>query len=201
MKNNYTIIGYYTPEYKKVAETNILQSLKKFPNLVHHFIEIKNRGTWYHNTNYKPIFIKDCLDLFTDDLAIIDVDATINSYPYLFDNLPKKYDISFHYLQWKLQYGNINKRELLTGTMYLRNNKKIHDLVNKWVDNLDYTGRTEQKVLEKIIEQESNLSVFELPREYCYIESIPDGKPFTIVENPIISHYQYSREFKKKLLK
>lgn len=199
MKNNYIIVSYYTPNYKEIAKKYLLNSLKNFPTLEKHIVEINlNSTNWYNNTNYKPMFILECLKLFDKDLVFTDADSTINSYPYLFEKIPKKYDIGLHYLEWKKQYGNINKKELLSGTLYLRNNIKIKNIVEEWRDNVGYGGRVEQKILEQVLQNNEDIEIFDLPREYCYIETTPKGKPFTIINNPVISHFQASRNLKNK---
>ena len=201
MKNNYTIISCYTPNYKSIYEKYLKPSLENLPikNLV---LPIPKMNSWKEATKYKPIFILDCLNKLQTDVVFTDVDSTINKYPILFDNVPQNYDIAIHYLDWMVQFGHKNKKELLTGTLYLRNNDKIRLLIHKWIDISKQIGRDDQKGLDNALKQLPDIKVFELPREYCYISSNPikinKGKPKIILDNPIITHYQASRLNKKK---
>ena len=201
MKNNYTIISYYTPDYKSIYEKYLKSSLENLP-IKYAILPIFHLNTWKETTKYKPIFILNCLNKLNTDVVYCDVDATINKYPILFDNIPIEYDLGVHYLDWMLQFGNKNKKELLTGTLYFRNNDKIRLLIHEWIDISKQMGRDDQKPLDIALKNLPNIKIFELPREYCYITSNPiiinKGKPKVILENPIISHYQASRGLRKK---
>ncbi len=193
-QNNWIIISYYTSNYKEVAYKYLIPSVI---NLNHYIVEVPNQGDWHKNTNYKPIFIKECLEKFKENLVWIDSDAIINSNPIYFDQLDNSsIDFAYHLLNWETHYGRLTdkgKFEFLSGTLYFKNNEKIKILVDKWIE-LSKTISPDQKSLEFAIKTYNNINTIILPREYCYIETLPDGnKPFLIVENPIISHYQASR--------
>ena len=193
MKNDYLIISYYTDNYTDIAKKYLLKSLSSI-SVPNYILKIPSKLDWKKNTQYKPYFILNCFRKFDKDLIFIDIDATINQYPSLFDNLPSQYDIAVHYLDWEVHYGkNKTKKELLSGTMYLRNNKEVYFLIKKWIANLKYV-RWEQEALEKALNNSPNIKVFNLPREYCYIISTPDGEPFIKLDNPIITHYQAGRK-------
>lgn len=71
-------------------------------------------------------------------------------------------------------------------------------MIHEWIDSLKQTGSWEQKGLELALKKMTNIKVFKLPREYCYISTTPKGKPFKTLKNPIITHYQMSRKLKKQ---
>lgn len=192
----YKIISFYTPNYKEIAEKYLIPSVNKF-KLSNYIIEVPDLGSWKKNTDYKPLFIKDFILKNKTNIIFIDVDATINSYPDLFDNIPLAYDIGIHYLDWKIHYNTINKKELLSGTIFLRYNNNTIRLLNLWID-LTKHCHVEQNALDKTLKQMSDIKIYELPREYCYIETLPSGnKPNNPIDNPIISHHQISRIKKK----
>jgi len=195
MKNNWILISYYTENYEQIAQNYLLKSLKNF-SIPYHILKTHDRYTWKKNTDYKPFFISECLQKFKEDLVLIDTDATINNYPILFDNIPYQYDLGIHYLNWELHYGrpsDKNRKEMLSGTIYLRNNSKIRQLVQKWIENTKKYS-PEQKALAYAIKKMPNLQIYELPREYCYIYTTPNGHaPAIELEHPIITHYQASR--------
>lgn len=192
----YKIISYYTPNYKDTAEKYLISSVNKL-NLNNYITEVPSLGSWKENTNYKPIFIRECLKKFEENLLWIDCDATINSYPFYFDQLDKSsIDFAYHLLSWKTHYGrprDENKFEFLSGTLFFRKNDLIKQFIDIWIECSKEIS-PDQKSLEYTFKKFGNLNTEILPREYCYIETLPNGnKPFVPLENPVISHYQASR--------
>ena len=191
----FKIISYYTPNYKDVAEKYLLPSVKRL-NLSYYIPEISSKGDWVANTDYKPFFILDCLLQHKEDLVWIDCDATINIFPDLFNNIPKQFDIAIHFLEWRLHYSwhkDSNVKELASGTIFFRNNEYSKIICQKWIDNSKHI-KPDQKALEQTI-KETNVSYYNLPREYCYITHHPNGQTsYVLIENPTISHHQVSRE-------
>jgi hypothetical protein len=196
--NNITYISYYTKGYyKKVMEKYLLPSLLKW-NLFFCIKELPNKKQWKANTEMKAQFILNIMNWHNTDVVWIDADAVIKEYPMLLLvlSLYSNYDVAVHTLNWQDQYGK-NGKELLSGTLYFRNNKQTKDLLKLWIKYADKFG-WEQRGLEQAIKETPNVNVFSLPRSYCYIGTKPDGKPPKIViENPVIEHFQVSREVKK----
>lgn len=199
--NKWKLCVYFTPNYEKVYWQYLEPSLKKLQ--LNHYMRAltHNLGGWKENTDYKPSFLLDCLEKFDCDIVITDVDSVIHEYPILFDNIPQEYDIAVHNFSWETHYGRPNdkdKFEILSGTMYLRNNEKVRRLVRKW-KSLCFQHSWEQKALEQALKQ-IDINVFNLPREYCYITSCPkyinNGKVAIPLDKPIIEHFQASRDFK-----
>jgi len=194
--NNYLIVSFYTTNYKKIAEKFLLKSLKQ-QILPHYIKEVPEQGSWKKNTDFKAVFINQCLNQFSQNLVFIDADATINSDPILFKELSNNKDIDFayHNLSWEAHYGrngDKGKFEFLSGTLYLANNDKVKALVAEWIRNTKIHC-PEQRALQ-IAMKEFDLNCYELPREYCYITDTPRGKaPAQPLFKPIISHFQASR--------
>lgn len=163
-----------------------------------------NHGNWYRNVAEKPNMIMQTLSTMEKDecLVFLDVDATVNKYPQLFHDIPEEYDIAFHTLNWNLWYGYNAPNpvmELLTGTMFFRNNDKVKALCREWYDLAKNTNEWEQKVLAKILLDKPDIKVYNLPIEYCFLNSRPGGKEPLIDCEPVITHYQVSREMKRKI--
>ena len=192
--NKFTIISYYTSKYKSIYEAYLKPSITKLS--LNCIIEAsQDFGSWKKNTDYKPIFIKQCLKMCSDNLVFIDVDAVVNQYPVLFESISNAYDIGLHFLDWAEHYGRNNQvKELLSGTLYIQNNEHMFNLVNTWIKELSH-DILEQQALERALKMHPEINVFHLPREYCYITSLPNGElPAKTLKNPIISHYQASRQ-------
>lgn len=197
--NHTLFIAYYTPEYKKIAEENLIPSLRKF-DLNFDVKEVPNLGSWYKNTAYKAKFVLDYLDYpFNISVVLLDVDAKIIKEPILFDTIPRSYDLAVHYLDWNVHYGykqNPVTKELLSGTMMLRNTLEVRELCKEWYKRAMEGNVWEQKILSDIIEK-SNVRVYELPREYCFISTLPRGGTPPVPCDAVIEHYQASRKFKR----
>ncbi|KKK76571.1 hypothetical protein LCGC14_2862310, partial [marine sediment metagenome] len=137
---------------------------------------------------------------FQYNVVILDVDAIIEQEPVLFEEIPTEYDIALHYLDWEKWYGHSpGVKELLTGTMMLRNRPQVKAMCEEWYRKAKKTQQWEQKILEEIIGNYS-LKIFELPIEYIYIDTLPNGsKPRISDENVVIRHFQASRTWKRKI--
>lgn len=202
------IIGtFYTKDtpYEDVFNKFILPSLMEmsFKYDIEWKVFVKDHlGSWTKNVAQKPLVILEMLETMTHqgskkDLVFLDADSTIEKFPILFNEIPDNVDIAFHYLDWDTWYrNNSGHKELLTGTMLLRNNQKVKDLVVEWYETAVKTDRWEQQVLQEVIEKR-NLTIYQLPVEYCYIKTLPNGQqPFVTCE-PVILHHQVSRTLKK----
>lgn len=188
--NDWIIVSYYTigTFYKDLAK-RFIESLKKYE--VTYYVEgVPNLNDWYRNTNYKPSFLLNMLEKFPDKNVIwIDCDAELLWYPMLFDSLDC--DIAAHEFDRGL-YQIRRKdwpKELLSGTLFLRNNERVRNIVEKWARECKNNPRIwDQKSFEKIL----NDDYCRLPPEYCCID-----KTMRIIKNPVIVHYQASRQVRK----
>lgn len=190
------IISFYTQDTPYEENMKVLwESLKKY-DLDFCLRGYEDRGSWEENCGIKPEFIKYCLDRFKgEDLLYIDIDAEIISEPKL-EYFKDKEDPMFCLMQWDIEYEGktFKDYELLSGSIYLPNNKLSHNIIDKWI----YSQRVnknewDQKVLQEILPFfVKNVRI--LPYEYCYV--LPHMKDFKNVK-PIIKHHQASRTHKE----
>jgi len=194
-------ISYFTKStpYDHVAKSHLIPSLKRW-NLRCDVQGLPSLGNWLSNVSLKPKFILDMLNKHKEDVVFLDADATIEQKPELLDNIPSEYDIAVHYLDWNTWYGKGNKKELLSGTMFLRNNPKVKSLYEEWYKESKKYKRWEQLILEDIIKERGDIKVYELPLSYCYIKSRPNDKQPLVLLNPVILHHQVSRKYKRRKL-
>ena len=138
-------ISYYTSgAYKKVMEDNLLPTLEEF-HLPYYIEEVKGIKNWHDGTDYKATFILECLKKFKDDVVFIDADAQIVDLPSLFYEIPKKYDIAVHYLDWGGFWRGTegsHHYELCSGTMLFRYNERTICLCE------DYIKRCEKRKIK-----------------------------------------------------
>jgi len=201
--NDFYIISFATKDspYVDLLSNYLEKSLKKF-NLKYSLSIIEGKRTWYQNTALKPKFILESLEKLNSDVVWIDADATIEKEPILFYNIEKNIDIALHRLHWNIWYNYPNSKitELLTGTIYIRNSNKMKELSQEWYEKSVKTNTWEQKILASILEKRKDINIYELPLEYCYINTLPGGRePYIKCDNVVIRHFQASREWKRKL--
>lgn len=164
---------------------------------------MQSAGSWYKNVAMKPHTLLRALERYPDyNVVGIDVDAEITQNPTLLYEIPEEYDIACHFLNWKEWYGHdVDIEELLSGTIFLRNNKKVKEMCQQWYNMAMGVQEWEQKCLERLIKQNSDIKVYKLPIDYTYIATLPDGSsPRVKVPNPIVIHHQASRRLKKRIL-
>ncbi len=195
--NKPIFISFYTEGYyEEVMNSHLLPSLLLY-NLPYYILPMENKRNWQANTKLKIDFILKALKAnYPFPVVWIDADAKIEAFPQLFYDIPEEYDISVHTLDWKEQYGKEGK-ELLSGTIYFKNIDKTVELVELWKKLADESSQWEQRALERAIKQ-LDINVYTLPRSYCYVTTRPSGEPPVVIEKePVICHYQASREVKK----
>ena len=95
-------------------------------------------------------------------------------------------DVAFHRFKGK---------ELLSGTVFFKNTVKTVELLDRWIEiNKENPEIFDQKNLDTAIKSISDISIIELPPEYCFIFDL--SKDYYPRVNPIIEHYQASRKFR-----
>ena len=205
MKNSFLIASYSTKDtpYEKVMEDYLLDSIDKLKEKISYTISsVPDLGNWHKNTEFKPKFLLNMLNenKMYDAVVFLDADARVKKYPKLFEEIPKEYDIAAHFLDWKTWYGHSNGiMELLSGTLFLRNSNKVKKLVEHWYKKASTGNQWEQKALAFVLKFHPEIKVYNLPIEYCYINTLPNGdKPRVKVDSPVIVHYQVSRELKRR---
>jgi len=177
------VVGYYTENTLYVRKAKTLIETLDLNNILYYIEAIDNLGSWWKNTNYKPTFIKRMLKEFPDyDIIYVDVDSRFLRYPILFDTLDC--DIAVHEFD-RSNWPKGKGREVLSGTIFLRNNERVFNLVEKWEEQCKKNPKIwDQKSLEKILDG----NFYRLPGEYCKIFGLMEE-----VKEPIIIQYQSSR--------
>ncbi len=187
--NSFIVVSYYTLKtlYEEKAR-KFIGSLKKY-NIPHYVEAIDNLGDWYKNTGYKPTFLKRMLKKFPEENIVwVDCDALFFAYPDLFRTLDC--DIGVYVFDTALHKKGRTKKEVLSGTIFLRNNEEVCGLVDSWEQECKKNPNVwDQKSLEKILQNK----FYTLPKEYCTIFDVMRR----IVKKPVIVHYQASRGVRK----
>jgi len=173
-----TYVSFYTPEYQSYAD-NLEDSLRKY-NLKYEIRKIERLGNWEKNCNYKPVFIKEMMEKYKTPIVWLDADATVESYPLLFDNITA--DVAVHFRRG---------HELLSGTIFLNNTDEARQLVNLWVKESQLKPQELDQVSLKHSVDCWKGKLKKLPERYCNIYDLMN------VPNPVITHHQASRKYRK----
>ncbi len=184
---SFIAVAYYTEHTLYELEVALLEETCAKFGIKIHIEAYRDQGSWVKNCALKPLFIYDmlCKHPFTD-ILYIDADARVRKYPGLFDDF--KGDIGVHYRKRHKWH-----RELLSGTIYLKNNERVRKLIKHWAEvQQKNKKRWDQKVFQDILAQDKTIKVVELPPTYTQIFDSMKG-----AGEPVIEHFQASRRIKR----
>jgi Nucleotide-diphospho-sugar transferase len=187
-------ISCYTPDYETRAKS-LMRSLRRC-KLDFEVEPIAELGSWQKNSQFKSKFIwKKLTEHFDRNLGIgqpivwIDADAEILSYPVEFDHLESDIGVC------EFKHTGRDLTEMLSGTIYFKNNLMSHRVVDKWIETCgENPEKWDQKCLRIAVDHfaTQGLRVTFLPITYCFIhdthkEMFPEAEP-------VIVHFQESRQ-------
>ena len=177
--------AFYTEDTPYEEEVHKLQDSARKLALPITITGVPSKGKWELNCGIKPQFILTCLEAFPDDdIVYVDADARIMQYPAIFDTLDC--DIAVHYREGT---------ELLSGTIFIKNNERVKRLIADWIIAQQASPLMwDQKVLQQLLDDNPDLNVAELPATYCQIFDIMKD-----AGDPVILHTQASRINRKKV--
>lgn len=197
VENEIVMVSFYTRNtpYELEIKT-LINSLRKF-NLPYDTMGIENQGSFEANTKQKPIILKTMLDRYPNkSIVFVDADAVVEKIPELFYEI--KEDIAMHWIDWNKKNFLRKGMQLCTGTIYLRNNVKVRELLDLWIQKNKTTtgGLTDQEGLEEVLEEHKDIvSIYSLPEEYAHIpEYMQDTK------DSVIRHRQVSRQYRNSIV-
>lgn len=97
------------------------------------------------NINYKPRFIKHCLQKWKRPIVYIDCDMRILKYPTLFDNTSNN---DFMAINWR----NNGTFETSGGVFYFNNTVPAKQLLGLWIKQLEHErGKADDRVLAMVV--------------------------------------------------
>ena len=189
---DFMVVGYFSKNtiYDSKAE-HLRKSLEKY-SVPHCLVPIDDRGGWYANTCYKPTFLLEMLELFPDhNIIYVDVDAEFMMYPELFPIFEG--DVGVYLFDRSCYAKSEHGFEVLSGTIFLRNNIPVYEMVRAWeLECVENPSTWDQKSLQKVLGE----NYTKLPGEYCKIFDRMEW-----ITEPVIVHYQASREVRKNRMR
>ena len=191
-------ISYYTPDYKARALA-LMRSLRRH-GLDFEVEPIEEKGSWQADSQFKAKFIWEKMAQHYDHtlckgrpLVWIDADAEVLLYPAAFEH------VEADLMVCEFKNDGMNKIELLSGTVYFKNNVRSHRVVDAWIEECNANPKMwDQKTLRRALDRftEDGLRVAWLPVSYCYIYDT--HKQLYPEMEPVICHYQESRQAKTR---
>ena len=191
----YIVVSYYTENTSYEIEANkLIESLKKF-NVEHDVVPVPNLGSWQKNTTFKATFLKQMLEKHQHKAIIwMDADSEMVEKPILFDYIDCDVAVYFR-THWPWKHSFEDGIELLSGTMYIRNNDCAKKLLDMWIEQNQITARRiEQRNLQAVLHSwrlfGGTLGL--LPQSYCKIFDAERDKI-------AIQHNQASRRIRHEI--
>ena len=174
-------VSFFTDNYTEEAH-RLMDSLSRL-NLQFEIEIIKNQGSWQANTQYKAKFLLKKQEKH-GKVCWLDADCEVKKYPELLFDINE--DVAFH---------RFKDQELLSGTVFFNDSDAANLLLREWVKvNQERPDKWDQKNLDEAIKRSPFVTIKQLPPEYCFIFDL--SRKYYKITQPIIEHYQASREKK-----
>ena len=195
------VVSFYTCDTLYQLEVqNLIASCKKF-NIEYEIEGIDSLGTWELNCAYKPFFLFEKLQKYRRPLLWVDADAIFVQKPQILDVFAA--DLSAYITPG---LADEHRSKVRSGTVYINATDKGAGLVRAWAlecqREMTNPERTvefwDQMALSRIMAaQKEKADIRSLPLEYVKIFDHPEDNRQVL--NPVITHSQASRRFKKSI--
>lgn len=190
-------IGFTTNEYYRRQSERLEASLTKY-GIPYQIERLEHPGSWHKAVSMKPAFIKRMLEETTlDGVLYLDADAEVVA-PLRTKELEYFGDIAFT----KFRRSHDHDLEFLTGTMYFRRCPETLGLVDEWIDSVplwEHSQTPEQAALKHVLAGHPTFKTYDLGPAWTYIHD--DFKELYPDVQPLIMHYQASREYRERELR
>lgn len=182
------VVGFYTVNTPYAQEAQkMVESARSVGLCSIRVFGVPPRANWYANCQIKLEVLLQCCQEMDQPFLYVDVDARFEAYPAMFDLDWSSYDIGAHYFKDK---------ELLSGTLWINPTEATKQLLQECIKRFKEAPKAwDQKMLQLVISEQSNLRVWKLPPEYTFIYDL-SRRYYGLHIKPVITHYQASRKYK-----
>lgn len=199
MRNDIVFMTAITPDYEGV-EKRLIASFEKF-DLPFGLWKYPDQGTWMENAHFRTEILRQALNHYSGTfnkyerpfgaIVWIDADAEILKYPEKLFNIEADFACRLR----GINYNDMTKNELMSGTMFIRNNEHGKRLIALWKKANELNpDRRSQRNLQSVLfshqhepEWKWSGTLQVLPNSYTHV-----------FDEPVIIHYQESRRAKKR---
>jgi hypothetical protein len=185
----FVVIAYYTKDTPYEQELDGFVARCEAGRLKHHIYGLKSQGSWALNCGMKPSVIARAMEEWPDrNILYVDIDARIKNTGRVwaqFSDMDS--DFAAHWL---------NGNELLSGTLFFKNDERTRQLVNHWIAaQAEAPEVKDQETLASTLQTYAKLLKIKVTRLPANYTRIFDRKEQEGVE-PYIEHSQASRKYK-----
>ena len=190
------IVSFYTKNTGYQKEIKKLElSIKKTEHEI--YVEgIKSMGSWDLNTKYKPFLILNAMKKYPEEdyFLFLDADAIVNK-KIPMEDISGDIAVCHKAIESKKQKG-----WLLSGTVFIKNNDKMKNIMYEWIKINEKNPKTfDQDTLYTVLKNNfEEIEIQRLSLKYCKINGSKNSV-HKKVKDPIISHNQASRRLKGKV--
>jgi hypothetical protein len=186
----FVVIAYYTKDTPYEQELDGFVARCEAGRLKHHIYGLKSQGSWALNCGMKPSVIARAMEEWPDrNILYVDIDARIKNTGRVwaqFSDMDS--DFAAHWLGLK--------NELLSGTLFFKNNERTRQLVNHWIAaQAEAPEVKDQETLASTLQTYAKLLKIKVARLPANYTRIFDRKEQEGAE-PYIEHFQASRKYK-----
>lgn len=183
--NPYIIVAFFTRDTDYEIEVrSLIKSLNDL-KLTYIIYSVPDTQKWCVNAQQKGKVILHALKTNPKyNIVYVDADAIIQQNPKLFGEITE--DFACHF-----KGGS----ELLSGTLFFKNEPKVHAFVERWItENTIHPQVWDQRNLDIILKASTDISVHDLPPQYTQIFDTMKQHGKAVIE-----HFQASRRLKQKI--
>ncbi len=178
----YIVCAFHTPDDIYTEEARKLrESLERF-KLPFHIKTIEKEGrSWNDICRWKPIFIKEMMDVHGKDVLYLDADAIVLSHPVLFDDFKGDLGVFLR-----------PPGDLFASTIYVKNSSWGRYLLAVWTGKvLSNPKACDQPMLQKTVDELGPDGIVGLPETYAF-------KFAKSATDAVIGQYQASRKVRAR---
>jgi len=190
-------ISFYTKNTPYEQEIKRLEASLIRHGLPYDFTAVNSTGSWVKNTHMKPRIIHDALLAHpNEDIVWVDSDAVIHKAPTFLNQITA--DIGVPSVLWSKHPCKRNDREILSGTIFFKNNNKTLAFTDHWSHIMEEKPQwvDQQSFRKALHDMKDMITTVYLPETYCQIFDTMASSG-----DPVIEHYQASRRFRNEITK
>lgn len=180
---SYVACAFYTPNY--LPQLLSLKASLEAHGINHYFKRYERAETWEATTRLKAVFVKHCLEKFSDrDILYVDADAVLRKKPEFIDTVTTDLSMLFHPVKGRRH----PMMRISLGTFFIRNTPGGRKFADLWTQQEALAKRTtcDDDMIIAVFDKLTGVTITVLPQTYYKVFDQPG-------EDPVFEHFQASR--------